>query len=96
MRKGSLENNQKKQTKNNIPVFALKFDPRLPAITKIQAKHWRTMTQDSYMAEVFPQPPLTAFRRQNIFKDILIKAKVPEEPKHYSQRQKIGMSKCGN
>ena len=42
------------------------FDPRLPAIQPIQLKHWRSMTgEDSYLKEVFEQPPLTAFRRQN-------------------------------
>ena len=54
------------------------------------------MTQDNYMAEVFPQPPLTAFKRQKNLRDILVKAKVPDIPKQYSQRQKKGMSKCGN
>ena len=54
------------------------------------------MTQDSYMADVFPQPPLTAFKRQKNLRGILVKAKVPDIPKQYSQRQKKGMSKCGN
>ena len=54
---------QKKQ--NNRPVFAVKFDPRLPSIPSIQARHWRSMiTQDPYLAEVFSEPPLTAFKRQ--------------------------------
>ena len=52
----------KKKNKKQGPIFALPYDPRLPAITSSMAKHWRSMTnQDSYMKKVFPAPPLTAF-----------------------------------
>ena len=67
----------KKVTKNNIknrPVFAVKYDPRLPSIQSIQSKHWRSMiNQDPYLSEVFPKPPLTAFKKQRNIRDILIK-----------------------
>ena len=57
----------------NRPVFAVTYDPRLPSIQSIQAKHWRSMTsQDAYLAEVFKEQPLTAFRRQrNIWNHII-------------------------
>ena len=62
------------------PVFALDYDPRLPGLQAIQAKHWRAMiAQDQYLEEVFPEPPLTAFRRQNNIRSILIRAKVTEK-----------------
>ena len=78
------------------PVFVAKFDPRLPPLQAISAKHWRAMTvQDQYLAEVFPDPPLTAFKKQNNLKDILIRAKVPTEPKPYPHRKIKGMIKCG-
>ena len=33
------------------PVFATTFDPRLPSITSLQAKHWQTMTlKNKYLA----------------------------------------------
>ena len=51
--------------------------------------------QDPYMKEVFPEPPLTAFRRQKNLRDLLIRAKVPPPPKKHEERRKIGMSKCG-
>ena len=55
---------RKKNTEKR-PVFAVKFDPRLPALQQIVGKHWRSMTgQDKYLKECFPLPPLTAFRRQ--------------------------------
>jgi hypothetical protein len=48
------------------PVLAVPYDPRLPRIQSIQAKHWRSMiTQDRYLKDVFPQLPLTAYTRQN-------------------------------
>ena len=86
---------RRKKKAQNRPVFALKFDPRLPSISSLQAKHWRSMTfQDSYMKEVFPEPPLTAFRRQKNLRDILIRAKVPPAPRAHLQRERRGMSKC--
>ena len=57
------------------PVFALTYDPRMPAIQTIQAKHWRSLVnQDPYLDEVFTQPPLTAFRRQRNIRDHLIRS----------------------
>ena len=51
----------KKQT--SIPVFALTYDPRLPSFNNIQAKHWKSIkNQDKYIADGFPEPPLTAFK----------------------------------
>ena len=77
------------------PVFALTYDPRLPAIQSIQAKHWRSMvSQDPYLNEVFSQPPLTAFRRQRNIRDHLIRVKVPTDPKPYPSRRIRGMKKC--
>ena len=53
------------------------------------------ISQDQYLAEVFPQPPLTAFRKQQNIRDILIKAKLPVPTKPYPTRQGNGMVKCG-
>ena len=54
-----------KKQEGKRSVFALTFDPRLPNIQNIQAKHWRSMvSKDPYLSDVFIQPLLTAFRRQ--------------------------------
>ena len=66
-----------KEQKSRRPVFVISYDPRLPSITKIVGRHWRTMKQDTYLAEVFPLPPLVAYRRPPNIKDHLIRAKVP-------------------
>ena len=72
------------------PVFALTYDPRLPPIQSIQAKHWRAMVNlDPYLAEVFSQPPLTAYKRQKNIKDHLIRAKVPSDPKPHPSRRNM-------
>ena len=79
----------------NLPVFALKYDPRLPAIQKMQAKHWRSMVvQNQYLAEVFKQTPLTAFRRQRNLRDLLIKSKVPPPIPLHPKRVVKGMTPC--
>ena len=39
-----------KKVSGKRPIFALQYDPRLPAIQPIVAKHWRSMsTQDKYL-----------------------------------------------
>ena len=70
------------------PVFAIKFDPRLPSISQIQAKHYRAMTsQDEYLKQCFNVPPLIAYKKQNNLKDPLLRAKVP--PKKEIMKREI-------
>ena len=77
------------------PVFALLYEPRLPPIGNIQAKHWRSMTsKDSYLAEVFKKPPLIAYKRQKNIRQHVIRAKVPNK-QNYPKRVVKGMTKCG-
>ena len=88
-----LKQKSKKET-NKRPVFAVLYDPRLPELQPIQAKHWRSMTsRDAHLKEVFPEPPLTAFKRQRNLRDHLIRAKVPET-NPYPRRALKGMFKC--
>ena len=48
----------KKKTGEARPVFVMKFDPRIPAIQPMVAKHWRSMkAQDKYIGDCFKQPP---------------------------------------
>ena len=76
------------------PVFVVRHDPRLPSIKNIIHKHYRSMTQDPYLAEVFPEPPLAAYTRPKNIRDLLIRAKLPSKTR---QRRKIpGMKRCKN
>ena len=81
--------------KSRRPVFAVQYDPRQPSLQGIAAKHWRSMvSRDAHLQEVFPEPPLIAFKRQRNLRDHLIRAKVPETIKPYPERNLKGMTKC--
>ena len=83
---------RKKTTQRSV--FVITYDPRLPSISAIQAKNWRTMaSKDSYMAEVFKKTSLTAYRRQPNLRNWLIRAKVPNGTN--LKRKLKGMTKCG-
>ena len=87
----------KNKRANQRPVLVVPYDPRLPAIGSIMAKHYRAMTkQDSYLKQVFKDPPLTAFRRQLNLRNHLIRARVPQKERNHPKRFINGMSKCGD
>ena len=52
-------------------------------------------SHDHYLASVFPDPPLTAFKRQSNLCNMLIRAKVAPKPRPYPERNIKGMFKCG-
>ena len=86
----------KRNIKEKQPIFATKYDPRMPALQQIIAKHWRSMAlQDKHLEKCFSQPPLTAFKRQTNLRDLLIKSKIPPPPKKYPERHIKGMTTCG-
>ena len=79
------------------PVFAVHYDPRLPALPSIIKKHWRTMvTNDPYLKEVFPLPPLVAYKRPQNIKEKLIRSKIPSSPMKRPKRIIPGMTKYNN
>ena len=54
-----------KTTNIRRPVCVVSWDPRFPSLSAMQQKHWQSMTtSDPYLAEVFPDPPLIAYKRQ--------------------------------
>lgn len=76
-------------------VFSIMYDPRLPSISHILNKHYRTMvTTDPKLKEIFPKPPMVAYRRPPTIKDKLIHSKLPEQRNRRSLRQLKGMKKC--
>ena len=95
-RKAALKKVTKKaQTKR--PVFAVTYDPRLPSITNMHAKHWRSMvSRDKYLGDVFPSPPLTAYKRQPNIRSYIIRAAVSKGPRRYPQRNQRSMTKCND
>ena len=84
-----------RDTTSRRPVFVATWDPRLPSLSPILQKHWRSMTlMDPHLKEVFPEPPIVAHKRTKNLKDFLIRAKVPEQTNQRPQRQIPGMKKC--
>ncbi len=47
---------------NDRVICALTFNPKLPSVSNIIDKHWKTMTTDTKMLKMFPKPPMVAFR----------------------------------
>ena len=94
-REKALEKVMKNKTTNR-PVFAIEFDPRLPSIPNIIRKHWRTMTADPYLAEVFPLPPLVAYKRPANVRDKIIRSKIPPLAPNRPKREMPGMTPCNN
>ena len=50
--------------------------------------------KDPYLKEVFPSPPMVAFRRAQNLKDKLVKAKVPPPPSKREKRNLPGIKSC--
>ena len=77
------------------PVFPVTYDPRLPSVTTLISKHWRSMvSRDKHLKEVFPSPPLIAYKRQPNFRSYLIRAALAKGQQRYPQRNQKGMTKC--
>ena len=86
----------KRKENSQGPVFKVTFDPRLPALGQIQARHWRSMTnRDTHLKNVFQRPPLIAFKRQQNIRGHLIRAQVAKAQRPYPQRKQQGMKNCG-
>ena len=76
------------------PVYVALYDPRLPLISKITQKHHRSMVcRDQYLKDVFPLPPLIAYKRQKNIKETIIRAKVAPKVTRPKRINK-GMKKC--
>ena len=83
-----------KEKQSDRPVFVIHYDPRLPSIPAIIQKHWRSMIQDTRLKEVFPKPPLVAYKRPKNIRDKIIRSKVPPLPSSRPKRELKGMKKC--
>ena len=87
--KGSI----KIKVKKRRPVLSIEYHPSLPSLSKILSKHWRVMTKDPYLAEIFPLPPMVSYRRPENLKDKLVRAKVPKISSR-PKRKLNGMKRC--
>ena len=93
-RKEALKKVKKEQQQR--PVFVVQYDPRLPSITDIARRHWRSMvSRDPNLQEVFPDPPLVAYKVAPNLRSKLVRAKVPPTPATRPRRSRPGMKRCG-
>ena len=84
-----------RETNKDRVVFSIKYDPRLPSLSKIVQKHHRTMVEeDPRLKEIFKQPPMIAYKRHRNLKDMLIRSKVPKVSNARPKRNLKGMKKC--
>jgi hypothetical protein len=74
-------------------VFALIFSPHLSGVSNIINKHWRSMTMNLLMKEIFPRPPMVSFRQPPNLKKTFCHAKVPEQIGRINRIQ-AGLKKC--
>ena len=79
---------------NNRVICALTFNRKLPSVSKVIHKHWKTMTTEPKLLNVFPKPPMVAFRQPKNLKGLLCRAKLPTEKKQ--KRIVLGMKPCHN
>ena len=82
------------KTKTTRVIFTTTFNPKLPSISHIIAKHWKTMTKDRKLANTFSEPPMVAFRQPENLKKMLCKAKLPSKVRFKPKRDKFGIKKC--
>ena len=52
------------------------------------------MTQDPRLKEIFPEPPLVAYKRPQNIRDKVIRSKVPPLESSRPKRNTPGMKKC--
>ena len=84
-----------RQHTTDRPALVVSFDPRLPSITSIATKHWRSMiSQDQFLKECFSAPPLISYKRQTNIRESIIRARVAEN-RIRPKRVLRGMKKCG-
>ena len=86
-----------KEKKCDRVTFAVTFNLKLPSISHIIGKHWRTMTRDKKLLNTFSQPPMVAFKQSANLRKLLCHAKLPPKARLRTHPARIipGMRKCG-
>ena len=88
-REKALERVEKK--KSDRVTFTVKYHPSLPSISRIVKTHWKTMTRETRLREIFPDPPMVAYQQHSNLRSMLVRAKLPSGNSH---RKQTGMRKC--
>ena len=71
-----------------------RFDRRLPNLSSIFVKHWKTMLEeDSRLKPVFEKPPMVCYSRGRNIREKLCTAKLPP-PRRNLRQQEDGFRRC--
>ena len=92
-REDALKRVEKTKKKDRV-TFVVTYNPKLPSISGIVNKHWKTLVRDRDAKEVFPLPPMVAYKQPPNLKLTLCKATLPQNSR--SQRDLIGYKRCKN
>jgi peptide-methionine (R)-S-oxide reductase len=79
--------------KTDRVVLAITYHPKLPSVSNIIKKHWRTLNKDPKAKEMFPQPPMIAFKQPPNLKSKLCQARLPKQRLH-QKRHLPGTRPC--
>ena len=84
-----------KVKKEDRPILSIPYDRRMPNITSILHQHWLYLLKvNPDMKTVLPKPPMVSFTRPKNLRDILVRSKLPGQPKSRNLRRRIGFKKC--
>jgi hypothetical protein len=81
-----------KKNPNDRVICTLTFNPKLPSVSNVKHKDWKTMTSDNKMLKTFPKPSMVPFRQHAYLKSMYCKAKLPSKQKE--KRTIMGMETC--
>ena len=91
----------KKQTKQSNRIIApLDFNPHLPIPSKILQKHHRALLASApHLAQIFPEPPMPAYRQPPNLRNLLCKSKLypakrAQKFKRSTHKEAPGWKKC--
>ena len=92
VRKEALKRVEKVKTERSV--FAITYNPMLPSVTRVVGKHWNFMTKNKHIKEIFPSPPMVAYKQPPNLKNMLCRAKLPTIKLGNESRKMIGMKRC--
>ena len=93
-RQDILERVVRTDKNSNQARAVFRYDRRLPDISTILKKNWRTMTSDdTRLLKVFPHPPMVFFNRGKNPREKVYQAKLP--PLRSPRQPEDGFKRCG-
>ena len=70
---------KEESTDTTIP-FVMTYHPELPKVKEIVNRHWSIIDSSERLRKVFPKKPVMAYRRPKSLRDLLVKARLPQDP----------------